>query len=75
MMRDIDSDGAHAAAERDVPEHYPVGTVGVMRSPFKQKFGIPRQPGLVPAATALLELLPPFTLEDVAGIEDFSHLW
>ena len=50
--------------------------IGVVRSCFREKFGIPRQPGLVPAARATLELLPPCNQpEAVRGLEGFSHLW
>ena len=50
--------------------------IGVIHSCFKEKFGIPRQPGLVPAARATLELLPPYNrAEAVRGLEDFSHIW
>ncbi len=50
--------------------------IGTIHSPFKQKFAIPRQPGLVKEAQGLLELLPPYDHPDtLAGIEDFSHLW
>jgi len=50
--------------------------IGVVHSCFKEKFGIPRQPGLVPDARADLELLPPFNRQEaVRGIEAFSHLW
>ncbi len=34
--------------------------IGFIRSPFKEKFGIPRQPGLVKEARGSLELLPPY---------------
>ena len=34
--------------------------IGIIHSCFKEKFGIPRQPGLAPLATAELELLPPY---------------
>ncbi len=51
-------------------------TIGVIHSCFKEKFGIPRQPGLVPAARAVLELLPPYNrAEAVRGLEGFSHIW
>jgi len=51
-------------------------TIGIIRSCYKEKFGIPRQAGLVPAATATLELLPPFNrAEAFTGLEGFSHLW
>lgn len=50
--------------------------IGVIRSCFREKFGIPRQPGLVPAARATLELLPPYSQPAaVRGLEGFSHLW
>ncbi|WP_372845613.1 tRNA (N6-threonylcarbamoyladenosine(37)-N6)-methyltransferase TrmO [Pontiella sp.] len=50
--------------------------IGQMRSCYTDKFGIPRQPGLVKSATATLELLPPYNQpEALRGIEEFSHLW
>jgi tRNA-Thr(GGU) m(6)t(6)A37 methyltransferase TsaA len=50
--------------------------IGVVHSCFREKFGIPRQPGLVPAARATLELLPPYNQPAaVRGLEGFSHLW
>jgi len=50
--------------------------IGIIHSCFNEKFGIPRQPGLVPAARAVLEILPPFDRDEaVKGLEAFSHLW
>jgi len=50
--------------------------IGVIHSCFKEKFGIPRQPGLVPAARAVLELLPPYNRQRrCAGWRVFSHIW
>lgn len=50
--------------------------IGVIHSCFREKFGIPRQPGLVKSATAALELLKPFNREEmVRGLEQFSHIW
>jgi len=50
--------------------------IGYIRSCFKQKFGAPRQPGLVPAATGILELIPPCNAPDIVrGLDAFSHLW
>ena len=41
-----------------------------------QKFGIPRQPGIVTAAEAELELLPPYNQENlIRGLDGFSHIW
>jgi tRNA-Thr(GGU) m(6)t(6)A37 methyltransferase TsaA len=50
--------------------------IGIIHSCFKEKFGIPRQAPLVPAARASLELLPPYNRpEALKGLEDISHLW
>lgn len=50
--------------------------IGTIHSCFTEKFGIPRQPGMVKSATARLELLPPFNREEmVRGLEQFSHIW
>ncbi len=50
--------------------------IGIIHSPFKEKFGIPRQPGLVPEARGILELRPPFNRpEAVGGLEGYSHIW
>lgn len=50
--------------------------IGTIRSCFTEKFGIPRQPGLAPAAQGQLILLPPFnTPEALVGLEGVSHLW
>jgi tRNA (adenine37-N6)-methyltransferase len=50
--------------------------IGRIASDYPDKFGIPRQPGLVPAGRAVLHLLPPY--DDplaVRGLEQVSHLW
>jgi len=50
--------------------------IGIIHSCYDQKFGIPRQAGLAPAAGAVLELLPPCNRpESVKGLEEFSHIW
>ncbi|MEM7030395.1 MAG: tRNA (N6-threonylcarbamoyladenosine(37)-N6)-methyltransferase TrmO [Chloroflexota bacterium] len=50
--------------------------IGIIHSCYREKFGIPRQAGLVPDAVASLELYPPYnTPEAVKGLETFSHLW
>lgn len=53
-----------------------IDPIGIIRTPYKQKFAIPRQPGLVKSAEAQIEFLgdyqDPNTLR---GIEQFSHLW
>lgn len=50
--------------------------IGYIRSPFKQKFGIPRQSGLVPEIKATMELVSPYNNPDaVVELEGYSHIW
>ncbi|VEC00619.1 putative methyltransferase, YaeB/AF_0241 family [Cedecea lapagei] len=50
--------------------------IGVIRSPYKEKFAVPRQPGLVEDGGGELHLLAPYSQADaVRGLEAFSHLW
>lgn len=50
--------------------------IGVVRSCFGGKFGVPRQPGLCPSAWGELVFHPPYrSAEAVRGLEGFSHLW
>ncbi len=59
-----------------VEESISIQPVGVIHSCFTEKFGIPRQSGMVKSATAYLELLPPFNRDEmVRGLESFSHIW
>jgi tRNA-Thr(GGU) m(6)t(6)A37 methyltransferase TsaA len=50
--------------------------IGTIESCFRDKFGTPRQPGLVPEATAQLRLRPDLQPEIcLQGLEGFSHVW
>jgi tRNA-Thr(GGU) m(6)t(6)A37 methyltransferase TsaA len=50
--------------------------IGIVHSCFREKFGIPRQPGLATAATAHIELLPPCNRDELLqGLTAFSHIW
>ena len=50
--------------------------IGIIRSPYKEKFAVPRQPGLVTQATAQLEMLAPYNEPSAfRGLAEFSHLW
>ena len=61
---------------RDKNSIIEVEPIGVIHSCFTEKFGIPRQPGMVPEATAELELFPPYNREEVTrGLGQFSHIW
>ncbi|MDO4580192.1 MAG: tRNA (N6-threonylcarbamoyladenosine(37)-N6)-methyltransferase TrmO [Acinetobacter sp.] len=49
--------------------------IGIMKSPYKEKFGIPRQPNLV-QVKSYIDMLEPYNdLLAFEGIEAFSHLW
>jgi tRNA-Thr(GGU) m(6)t(6)A37 methyltransferase TsaA len=50
--------------------------IGYLESCFKEKFGIPRQPGLVTQATGILKLRDDPNLKTaIRSLEGFSHLW
>ncbi|MGB5446261.1 MAG: tRNA (N6-threonylcarbamoyladenosine(37)-N6)-methyltransferase TrmO [Psychromonas sp.] len=50
--------------------------IGYIHSPYKEKFAVPRQPGLVPSATAELEIVAPYDdINAFSGLASFSHLW
>jgi len=59
----------------DIPQ-FSIEPIGVIHSPYKQKFGIPRQPGLAKHATGIIEIYSKYSRpEAFEGIEQFSHLW
>ncbi|RLV58721.1 tRNA (N6-threonylcarbamoyladenosine(37)-N6)-methyltransferase TrmO [Parashewanella curva] len=52
-----------------------IEAVAVCKTPYQQKFGIPRQPGLVDAQ-GQIKLTGDYNHPDfVQGIEQYSHLW
>ncbi len=57
------------------PDHV-LRPVALLRTPFAEKFGVPRQSGLVPEAVGRVEFLPEFAApEFTRGLEAFSHVW
>ena len=59
----------------EFPAHL-LSPIGIVHSCYPEKFGIPRQPGLVKSSRGRLELLPPYNREEMTrGLESFSHLW
>ena len=69
----IDPTSGVPAGEQAIPGLSPVA---ILHSPFRERFGIPRQPGLVPEVPGRLVFLPPYDRpEAVAGLEAFSHVW
>ena len=50
--------------------------VAVFRSPLREKFGLPRQAGLVPELKGEVHFLPPYdSPEAVRGLEEFDYVW
>ncbi|PIT13347.1 tRNA (N6-threonylcarbamoyladenosine(37)-N6)-methyltransferase TrmO [Snodgrassella alvi] len=56
-------------------EHWMIQPIGYIYSPYKQKFGVARQPGLVPAAHAYIDLSTEFTADCVRGLSDYDYIW
>jgi tRNA-Thr(GGU) m(6)t(6)A37 methyltransferase TsaA len=55
---------------------YEFKPIGIAQTPFTQRFGIPRQPGLVPEARGIIKLgRDPDFLHAIKGLEQFTHLW
>ncbi|MDD6022715.1 MAG: tRNA (N6-threonylcarbamoyladenosine(37)-N6)-methyltransferase TrmO [Oscillospiraceae bacterium] len=54
----------------------PLQVIAHIQTDFPEKFGIPRQSGLVEELTARIVFTPEFRSPDaVRGLEDFSHIW
>ncbi len=49
--------------------------VAYIRSPYTEKFGVPRQSGLAPHVQASVVFSPHITRDHVRGLESFSHIW
>lgn len=53
-----------------------VKSIGIIHSCFSDKFGVPRQPGLIPGSRGELELFAPYDREEAfTGLDAFSHIW
>lgn len=49
--------------------------IGRVESVFEEKFGVPRQSGLVPSARGRIVFEPEVPSDACRGLEEFSHLW
>lgn len=57
-------------------QHPPMKVIARIRSDFGDKFGIPRQSGLVDELEATVVFEPEYRNPDaVRGLEDYSHIW
>lgn len=59
-----------------MPETYTLTPIAHIQNDFPEKFGIPRQSGLVEELRARIVFEPAFRSADaVRGLETYSHLW
>ena len=57
-------------------DSYNFKVIARIKSDFPEKFGIPRQSGLVPSLRSAIKFEPEFRIADaLRGLEGFSHLW
>lgn len=57
-------------------EEFSFSAIGIVRTPFKDKFGVPRQPGLAAQAKGVIKIHPDPDLKTaLKSLEEFSHLW
>lgn len=53
-----------------------MNVIATLRTCYTNKFGVPRQSGLAPAAWGVVEFEQEYRrIEAVRGIDEFSHLW
>lgn len=63
-------------SSRPAQDALTLSPIAVTRSCFRDKFGVPRQPGLTRHAHAELVIEPPYDREDAfRGLESATHLW
>jgi tRNA-Thr(GGU) m(6)t(6)A37 methyltransferase TsaA len=59
-----------------IPFSFNITSIGLISTPFRQKFGIPRQPGLATAAMGKIHIASPYSdINAFRGLEQFSHIW
>ena len=57
-------------------QNVPIKVIAKMKSDFPDKFGIPRQSGLIDSLISTIVFEPEYRNSNaLRGIEDFSHLW
>ena len=59
----------------DLP-HFDFQAIGILQSPYQQRFGIPHQPGVSQGLFGIIQLKPDADfVTALKGLETFSHLW
>ncbi len=55
---------------------YSVQPIGHVKSPFKTKFGLPRQSGIITSENAMILMEPRYSSREAfRALEKFSHIW
>lgn len=58
-----------------IQDNINIDVIGVIKSPFLQKFAVPRQAGLSPSCKSTIEFFPPYCdPQAFIGLEGFSHI-
>ena len=66
----------YSIVEKKMESVYEMKKIAVMHSDFKEKFGIPRQSGLVEELESYIVFEPEYRNPDaLRGLEGFSHIW
>lgn len=57
-------------------QDFQVQAIGLVKSPYKEKFAVPRQPGLANSIVSVIEFFDAFAAPDFfTDIDEHSHLW
>lgn len=75
MSRCASITNSNPESQRVTDTDYTFKPIGIVRSCYKEKFGVPRQPGLV-QVPATLQMFSEYSVADAfRGLEGFSHIW
>ena len=76
MSKDSDQTPKNNGNLKRAPILFSYESIGIVHSCFPDKFGTPRQPGILKEAKGFLEIFPKFQPEiTLDGFENFSHVW
>lgn len=74
MMKKLTTDFTRVAVMEDTS--FTFEPIGRVHSCYPEKFGIPKQPGIVKAATGWIDFFPHCNREEMfKGLNEFSHIW
>ena len=59
------TEAAPEASEQEVA----ISPVGIIESPYREKFSVPRQSGLASNVSSRIRILPPYDTEDAFGVD------